>query len=150
MLIRSILFGNMPAGGASTARVARIDRDHDHTRPPRLVGDEGAQLPEGPGRQRCAVRLPSRYPSADMRQVLQRDTAPSALCLRNEPLTDDVVRVGAEAPFSAATVPQETAGALGPLDLQLPPQATMPRPQAIDDRATVDGAVAIYGEVDNA
>jgi len=79
------------------AGVARIDKADGDPGQRRLVGDEGAELPEGPAMQRGALRPRNPNPRADVRQVLQRDPSLRAFGRRHELLADPVVCIVSKA-----------------------------------------------------
>ena len=74
-LIRSVLFVDAPARRALAGRVAGIDAKHRDARALGLVGQESAELPEGPGMQARSLTALGRNPRANMREVFKRNTA---------------------------------------------------------------------------
>ena len=88
----------------------RVDRDHRHAGPLRLVLQERPQLSETPGVQIVALRSPNRYPLANVRQVFDSNPAPGAFRFIDNLFTHLVVYVPCEAFLSAR---QETQSPLG-------------------------------------
>ena len=94
LLSLAVLLVAMPALAARPGRVARIDRDHGHARPQRLVLDKAAQLAERPTRQPIArFPAPSPDPLPDARQFLDGNPACGAFGGVHDALADAVVDV---------------------------------------------------------
>ena len=77
-------------------RVSRVHRDQRNAGQCRLVGQEGPQLGERPTVVRPALRPLNRYPRADMRQILDGNSAPGVCGLPNDSLAYPVVQVRGE------------------------------------------------------
>lgn len=83
----------MPARGAATRGVARIDQHDGNARPLRLVGNKGAQLKERPAMQDRALLPASPHPRANALQVLQGKRTLCAFGNRYQPFADRVVYI---------------------------------------------------------
>ena len=90
-LIRSVPLIDRPAARAALARVSRIDVSNRHASAQRLIGDEGAKLPERPIMQAVAIFAAGRNPRANMRQFFQRNTAQGAFSIDHNSLRYHVV-----------------------------------------------------------
>ncbi len=112
-----------------------------------LVDDKGLQLRKGPAMECCALRPASRYPRANMRQILQRYRPLRAFGLRNNPFGEVVVYPCRKAVFLPYELSQAAAGTVGPFPLELAPQAPMPIAHVLDRLAGMGLAVAIYRNI---
>ena len=79
----------------------------------RLVGDELAQLEEGPGMPLVAMFAPNRCSLSDPRQVFESDCLARYDGFLDQLLADTVIRVFLEARLTAAHLAQTTLGVLG-------------------------------------
>ena len=73
------------------ARVTWIDGYNRHASALGIVGQECAELAERPVRQAIAMSAPGRYPSADIGQFLDRNSALGAFSIHHDSLRDHMV-----------------------------------------------------------
>src|ERR1035437_858032 len=92
-LIMSVPFVDRSAARAFLACVAWIDCDNRHTDTRGLVGKKGAELAERPVGQAVAMFAPGRYPSADIGQFLNRNSALGAFSIHHDGLRNHMVCV---------------------------------------------------------
>ena len=106
--------------------MAWADGNYRYANAPRLIGKEGAELAKRPVGQAVAMFAPGRYPSADMGQFLDRNSAPGAFSINHDSLRDYMVgmfleprlfsREFFEPPFSSlGTAPLQGSAASGEL-----------------------------------
>ena len=91
----------------------------------RFIGEKGTQLGEGPAMECCALRPASRYPRANVRQILQRNRPLCAFGLRNNPFREGMVHPGGKAVLLSRQLVQTSATPVGTLSLQLLTQPPM-------------------------
>src|SRR5258706_3725256 len=115
----------MPTMAARLTGIGRVDIDHRHAGQRGLVGDEGAQLEEGPIVQHSPLAFPncSLRAFADALQVFQGNPTRSAFRRADKGLRQTVVDVATETPFPAAALPEQPLRALRALLLELAAQA---------------------------
>src|SRR5438874_13781559 len=92
-LRRAVALVDAAAGGTGAAGVSGIDGDERQPRVRGLVGQEGAQLVERPGRENRTLLLGSRDPGANIGQVFDGDPAPGAFGSGDDLLGDAMVDV---------------------------------------------------------
>ena len=111
----------MPALAARLAGIGRVHIDHPHPRQCRLVGDEGAELKEGPRVQHSPLAFLNRFPSAfaDVREVFKRNPALGAFRRADKGLRQTVIHVLGEALLAPAALPEQPLGRLRALLLEL-------------------------------
>ena len=107
-LALSIGFLAMPAGGAGSARVSRIDKHERQTHVGGFVGDKLSQLEESPIAHQPTHRSGVTVRSfSDARKVFESECLPCFQCGCNEFLGDNMVR-GANEPRLLASDLQKT------------------------------------------
>jgi hypothetical protein len=84
----------VPAPGHGALLRGRIHLQIGHPGTPGLVGDERAELAEGPRREPCSLVAGNRDPFADPLELFQGDTAPGALGDSDDRLGNLVVDMG--------------------------------------------------------
>ncbi|HMN10687.1 MAG TPA: hypothetical protein PKD55_00005 [Bellilinea sp.] len=146
-LVRTIGFRDMPALRTGLRRVAWVNCNDRNTRQRRLVLDFCPEIAKGPAMQLSPVRLTSRYPVADARQVLDGDPASGVFGALYKLLADAVVHVSGKAVFFAAALLEQAFSRLRALLLELRPQAGVAVTQAVQVGAAVVVAVAVSGDV---
>ncbi len=124
----SVLLAGVPAAGAASGSVARIDVGGDGD-PVELGLVDGhlLELGERPGVQCAALRPFSPDPPADALEILEGDPAAGAFGPAHKLVGDPVVGVGGEPPLASRTAPQEAAGGARALLLQPPAEAARRR-----------------------
>ena len=123
---------------------------HGNTRSLCLVGDELAQLVEGPTMQRCSLTATNFYPLTDTLEVFQGNGATGALRSFNDAFRDNMVNVAGKTTFLAPPLLEQPAGRLGTLTLQSLAQLAMPVAQAVDLPAGVGVAIRVSSDIDYA
>lgn len=120
----------MPAAAACLAGIRGVDVDHPHACQRRLIGNEGAELKEGPTVQYSPLALPNRSlracrPFSDVRQVFQRNPARSALRRLHNRLRETMVHVFGKTLLASAAFSEQPFRALRPFLLELLPEAAL-------------------------
>lgn len=92
----------MPAAGACSAGVSRIDGDHGNAEQLALVGDEGTKLIKAPSAHLRPLPFAEPCAGSDALEVFKSDSSPGVFAKDNELLADDVVLMTAETRFFAA------------------------------------------------
>jgi len=149
-LVRTIGFRDMLTLRTSLRRIARIDRDDRHTSQRRLILDFCPEIAKGPAMQLSPVRLPSRYPTADTRQVFDGDPASGVFGALYKQLADAVVHVSGKAVFFMAALLEQAFSRLRFLLLELCPQPRVAMAQSVQVGARIVGPVAVGGDVRHA
>ena len=117
-LVRSVLRVDTSTSRASLARVARIDCDQRDASALRLVGEEGAELPERPVSQASALFAAGRNLSADVGQFFDPNPASSAFGIQHDSLRYAVVRMFLEPRLLPGEFDEPPLGGLGADALQ--------------------------------
>ncbi len=89
-----VSFVDVAAVGAALAGVRGVHLDHRHSGAGCFVGEESAELGEGPAGVCGALGLAEPYPFADTGQFFDRYPASGAFSLGHDPRGDLVVDVG--------------------------------------------------------
>ncbi len=148
-MIGTVPFVDTAASRTGARGVARVYRDHWHARQRCLVLDKRTELGKRPAMQGGASGLSSRYPLADVRQILQRNPASCAFGLFHDAFADAVVGVRGETLFSTRQLLQVTAGAIRLCCLQSLAQAAMTVAHPLYALALMHFAVTVGGDVRN-
>ncbi len=138
------------ADAAGSAGVAWINQEYRHAPKRCFIADKLPQLPEGPIALPCALRLPNRYPKANMRQLFQRHSPRGAFGFRNKSFADNVVCMRLKAVLPAAEGLQSPLGASCANRLKRGAASSVPLAAVFNRCAAERFAIAIRGKVDDA
>jgi hypothetical protein len=145
----AISFVDTTTNRTLTRRVAWVNIDHRHTAKLCLVIDKLTQLVKRPAMQTRTLRLSSRDPVADTRQIFEGNTASSALSLFYKFFTDRVVNVLGKTLFFTRQFLEATARSKSAFTLQLLAQATVTITHVLNLRTGVHLPIAVYRDVGN-
>lgn len=148
-LIRSVPFVDQSAARALLTGVAWIDGDNRHSEPCRLVSKECAELAKRPVGQAVAMFAPGRYPSADMGQFLDRNSAPGAFSINHDSLRDRMVGMFLEPRLFAGKFFEPTFGGLGAAFLERGATAGKLGTDTLKFSTSVNLAVACGRDIDD-
>ena len=140
------------ATGAAFARgVAGIDEGHGNTDTLALVDHKGAKLPKSPiTKPRSLVAASGRNPAADTLQILQGQSASGAFSIQYERLRNHMVRMFLVSPLSGCQLAEPSFCALRAALLQATTALLDMAPLLLNIGASIDRAIAIDGQGDNA
>ena len=144
---RPVALVDTPARRARAGCVPRVYGDKREARVGALVGEEEAQLAEGPGRENDTLLASSRDPFPDVGQLFDPNSPSGAFRTGNDLLADAVVFVTLEASFPAPSLPQEPLGSLRADGLKTAAEFEVSLPQPTDQAAGVESTVTVSGDV---
>jgi hypothetical protein len=133
--------------GACLTCAARVDRYDNYASQRRLVGNEAAQLVEGPRLMAAPLTATNRYPITDALEVFKGYSAMGVFRLRDQSLGDGMVYLSAEPCLSTAEFAQMTLCAASPLRLQCASQAMEAKTNFFYRIAGMYNIIAIDSEV---
>lgn len=148
-LRRPVRFGDVSAVGVLPARVARVNEQHGHPHPFRLVLDKGTKLPKGPARELGALSPSSPHPQAYAPEVFQGDSSLRAFGKPNKLFADYVVSVGRKASLLAGELLEAASRGMGALLLKLAPESAMGMSDGVDRTTATNVSVRVRSYVPN-
>ncbi len=153
-LIGTIRFIDVTAAGTGATRVARVNRDHEHTSALGLVFDEGSQLVKRPTVQDCSLPALSPDPLTDTAQFFEGNSRlPSrrgAFCGFYNLTADLVVDMLGKVALLAGKLLEPTLGCFRAFLLKLGTQTPVTVAHVVDSFAGVDSGVRINCDIDHA
>lgn len=127
----------MPATGAFTGAVPRINEDHRNTFALGLVEDKPLQLVERPRAEKIALTLSKPYPVPNPLEIFKDDSGVGAFSVGNNFLTDAVIDIAREAGLFFTTLLQKALGRFGAFLLKLSSELSVSSALVFDGAAGV-------------
>ena len=149
MLGRTVLLINMVAGWAPARRIRRIDGYDLDTGHLCLVFDKRPQLMERPTVQPVSLRLPSRYPFADVLQIFKGDTACGVLRLFYQSFADAMIYITGKMSLLPASFLHQSFSRLRAFLLEFRSEVLRPVTDVIDLVTGVSFPVGVTGDIDH-
>ncbi len=149
-LIGPVTFIAVTAHGTCATGVARVNRDHTHTRALCFVGDKRSELPKCPGVARTTLLASNRDSCSNTLQIFERECLALRACLLYQRLADAVVDIFLKAVFTPGVPFQPPARPAGVCQLQAAAMLVATIPNALNLLPAVGLAIRDSGKIDDA